>query len=156
MVFILTKLAYETSYLDYSIPSFKVPGFWSSSAPGSVFLALKLPEWFFCWSWDLGKMFFGMFYVNLKVSWWLELFLAIKFWKRSGWKRSKTGQNWHIYESFQPLLCYLLCPAALWELIDDAMNLPRGRGSRTRIWDDITSYVNSTATLVHRSTKTKQ
>eukprot|EP00116_Pleurobrachia_bachei_P007897 sb/3468159/ len=43
----LTKLAYETSYSDYSIHSFKVPGVFGALA--RVLLVSKLPEGIFCW-----------------------------------------------------------------------------------------------------------
>eukprot|EP00116_Pleurobrachia_bachei_P018585 sb/3478847/ len=36
----LTKIAHETSYLDYSIPSFKVPGVFGALIPLEVFMMI--------------------------------------------------------------------------------------------------------------------
>ena len=65
----LTKLAYETSYLDYSIPSFKVPGVSGALIPLEVcFWHQNYQKEFFAGAETLLKCFLGIFYVNPKVS----------------------------------------------------------------------------------------
>ena len=59
-------------------------GFRSSSTPGSVFLASKLPEGIFCWSWDFAKMFFGCFKCQFQsfmmIGWVLDYQILTKKW----------------------------------------------------------------------------
>ena len=65
----LTKLAYETSYLDYSIPSFKVPGVSGALIPLEVcFWHQNHQKEFFAGAETLLECFLGIFYVNSKVS----------------------------------------------------------------------------------------
>ncbi len=64
----LIKLAYETSYLDYSIPSFKVPGVSGALIPLEVcFWHQNYQKEFFAGAETLLKCFLGIFYVKPKV-----------------------------------------------------------------------------------------
>ena len=65
----LTRSGHETSYLDYSIPSFKVPGGFGALAPREVcFWHQNYQKEFFAGAETLLKCFLGIFYVNPKVS----------------------------------------------------------------------------------------
>ena len=64
-----TRLAHETSYLDYSDHSFKVPGGFGPLEPRQVsFWPLNYQKDFFAGAENLSKHFLDIFYPNSKVS----------------------------------------------------------------------------------------
>ena len=88
----LTRLAHETSYLDYSIPSFKVPGGFGALVPREIcFFHQNYQKEFFAGAETLIKCFLGIFYVNSEVSCWFDMFKVTKFGIKSGWEGSKMS-----------------------------------------------------------------
>ena len=66
-----------------------IQGSWcfrSLNTPGSVFLASKLPEGIFAGAETSLECFLGIFYVNSKVSWWLDVFFGLKISKKEAGK----------------------------------------------------------------------